>query len=276
VGGLVLLSLVLITISFRSDALDPAQGAAASVLRPFEVAAERVSRPFRDAIGWTRDLVNAKSENERLKEQVEQLRRQVILNESALQDNVTLRNLLQFRDLPRFRQDFREVAARVLTNPQSRFDQRVTISAGSSSGISEQDVVVTGDGLVGQVTKVFGRLAVVTLVTDDDSAVRATDLTSPSAVGILGRGGGGESLVLDRVTKAKNVNRGDVIITAGSPGRGQLPSLYPRNIPIGTVASVGQNDTELFKQIQVRPFVDFSSLQSVLVLVPKSPRVAAP
>jgi rod shape-determining protein MreC len=275
VGGLVLLSLVLITVSFRSDALDPAQGAAASVLRPFEVAAERVSRPFRDAIGWTRDLVNAKSENEKLKSQVEELRRQVILNESALQDNVTLRNLLRFHDLPRFRQDFREVAARVLTNPQSRFDQRVTISAGSNAGIEEQDVVVTGDGLVGQVTKVFGALAVVTLITDDDSAVRATDLTSPGAVGILRRGSG-DSLILDRVTKAKNVNRGDVIITAGSPGRGQLPSLYPRNIPIGTVTSVGQNDTDLFKQIQIRPFVDFPSLQSVLVLVPKQPRAATP
>ena len=50
VGGLVLLSLVLITVSFRSSALDGVQGTAASVLRPFEVAADRVTRPFRDAV----------------------------------------------------------------------------------------------------------------------------------------------------------------------------------------------------------------------------------
>ena len=55
-----LLSLVLITVSFRSSALDGVQGTAASVLRPFEVAADRVTRPFRDTVGWFRGLVDAK------------------------------------------------------------------------------------------------------------------------------------------------------------------------------------------------------------------------
>jgi len=276
VGILVLASLVLITVSFRSDALDPAEGVAATVLRPFEVAAERVSRPFRDAVGWTRDLVNAKSENEELRRQVKSLRRQVILNESAQQDVAHLQALLKFRDLPQFQKDYREVSARVLTNPANRFEQRVTISAGSNDGIAEQDVVVTGDGLVGQVTKAYPSVAVVTLVTDDDSAVRAVDLTSQGAVGILESGSGSGTLVLERVTKDRDVQRGDVIITAGSSGHGALPSLFPRNIPIGTVTSWGQTDTDLFKRIQVQPFVDLSSLQSVLVLVPKHPRPEVP
>ena len=65
------------------------------------------------------------------------------------------------------------------------------------------------------------------------------------------------------------MNAGDTIITAGSPAGSKLASLYPRNIPIGFVSSVGQNDTDIFKEIQVQPFVDFSSLESVLVLIPK-------
>jgi rod shape-determining protein MreC len=274
VGSLVLLSLVLITVSFRSSKLDPVQGAAATALRPFEVAAERISRPFRDAVGWTRGVFHAKSENKKLNRQVEELRRQVIQNESALQDNVHLRRLLKYRDGPQFPRDYRAVAARVLTNPTSRFDQKVTISAGTSDGIAAQDVVVTGEGLVGQVTKVFSHVAQVTLVTDEDNAVRSADVTNPAAVGILRHGSGGaDSLVLDRVTKDKYVARSDVIITAGSPGRDELPSLYPRGIEIGYVTSVGQNDTDLYKQIQVQPYVDFSSLQSVLVLVPKAHRL---
>ena len=277
VGGLLLLSLVLITVSFRSDALDPAEGVAAGALRPFEIAAERVSRPFRDAVGWTRDLFHARSENERLKDQVEELRRQVILNESARQDYEALRRLLRYRDLPRFPNDFRGVATRVVTNPPSRFDQRVVIAAGSRDGIAEHDVVVTDKGLVGQVTKVFPRLARVTLITDEESAVSATDLRSPSATGILGPGAGGaDALVLERVRKDKKVRRGDVIITAGSHGSGELPSIFPRNIEIGVVTSVNQSDTDLFKRIQVTPFVDFSSLGSVLVLVPKGPRPQLP
>jgi cell shape-determining protein MreC len=58
-------------------------------------------------------------------------------------------------------------------------------------------------------------------------------------------------------------------MTAGSPTGGKYPSLFPRNIRIGSVSSVGQNDTDIFKNIQVQPFVDLSSLQSVLVLIPK-------
>jgi cell shape-determining protein MreC len=66
------------------------------------------------------------------------------------------------------------------------------------------------------------------------------------------------------------VNEGDPIITAGSPPDSELPSIYPRGIQIGLVTGVGQKDTDLYKQIQVQPFVDFSSLRSVLVLVPKT------
>ena len=64
VGCLVLLSLVLITLSFRSDALDPVQSAGSAVLRPFEIAANRIARPFRDAAGWASGLVHAKSRAE--------------------------------------------------------------------------------------------------------------------------------------------------------------------------------------------------------------------
>ena len=81
VGGLVLLSLVLITVSFRSSALDGVQGTAASVLRPFEVAADRVTRPFRDAVNWSRGLVNAKAENKKLKAENLSLHHQLILDE---------------------------------------------------------------------------------------------------------------------------------------------------------------------------------------------------
>jgi rod shape-determining protein MreC len=120
------------------------------------------------------------------------------------------------------------------------------------------------------VTKVFNHVARVTLITDEASAVRATDMTSPSAVGILEHGSAPGTLVLDGVTTDKNVRRGDWITTAGSPGKGQLPSLVPRDIPIGTVASVSQLDTDYYKRIQVEPFVDFSSMHLVLVLVPKT------
>jgi rod shape-determining protein MreC len=270
VGLLVLLSLGLITLSFRSSALDPVEGVGASALRPFEIGANRVALPFRDAVSWTRGVFDAKSENRRLTREVETLRRQVSEQQAALNENALLRRQLDFKDAPSYPKDYDAVAARVLTNPSASYDQTVTIAAGSHDGIAVQDVVVTPDGLVGQVTKVLGGQSKVMLITDPNSAVRALDATNRSAIGILQRGSSTNSLTLARVTKDKKVQSGDTIITAGSPGSGQLPSLYPQKILIGTVTSVGQNDTDLFKEIQVQPFVDLTSLQAVLVLVPKS------
>jgi hypothetical protein len=78
VAVLVVLSLVLITISFREPtggALGGIQGAGVTVLRPFEIAAERVARPFRDVYGYFRGLAHAKQENKRLRAEVERLDR---------------------------------------------------------------------------------------------------------------------------------------------------------------------------------------------------------
>jgi rod shape-determining protein MreC len=268
VACLVAASLVLLTVSFRSNALDGVQGAGVSVMRPFEVAATRVAQPFRDAASWTRGLFRAKSENRKLTRQVEELRREVAGLAAARQANAYLERLLKYERSPAFPQDFNTVAAQVLTSP-TVFDQTVTIAAGSNRGIGAQDVVVTADGLVGQVTKVFASVSRVMLITADDSAVRAVDERDQGSVGILQRGSSSGMLSLTRVGKDKKVAYLDTIVTAGSPGGGSLPSIFPANIPIGTVTSVGQNETDIFKQIQVQPFADLTSLQSVLVLVPK-------
>jgi rod shape-determining protein MreC len=268
VACLVAASLVLLTVSFRSSALDGVQGTGASVLRPFEVAATRVAQPFRDAAGWTRGLFHAKSENKRLRREVEQLNQQLAGYEAAKNANHYLERLLKYRRSPAFPADYSAVAAEVLTSP-TVFDQTVTIAAGSNAGIVPQDVVVTDQGLVGQVTKVFGSESLVMLITAEDSAVRALDAQSSAAVGDLMPGSAGDTLSLTRVGKDKRVNFDDEIVTAGSPGGGELPSIFPANIPIGVVTSVGQNETDIYKQIQVQPYADLSALRSVLVLVPK-------
>ena len=271
VGGLVLLSLVLITVSFRSSALDGVQGTAAGILRPFEVAADRVSRPFRDAVGWGHGLVDAKSENKKLRKQVEDLRRQLILDESAVQQNVELKSALDYHGPPSVA-DFRLVHAAVATNPQSVIDQSVTIAAGTADGIADGNVVVSPStgGLVGTVDRAFAHVSHVTLLSDDRSAVTAKDLTFPASVGVVRRGGGGSQvLILDLVPKAKYVGIGDTIITAGTLSKGALPSMFPSGIPIGTVTSQSSTDANAYKNIQIDPLVDFTSLQSVVVLVPK-------
>jgi rod shape-determining protein MreC len=266
-GVLVVLSIALITIYFRESSgggLHQVQSAGATVLRPFEIAAERVARPFRDAYGYFAALVHAKSENERLRNEVEQLRQQATQNLSAASDNAELRTLLHFRNSTSFPQGFDYVGARIIARPSPALEQVVTIDAGKTSGIQKDDPVVAGEGLVGSVTKVARNVAQVTLLTDDTSAVSARDAET-RATGIVKKGQSG--MTFDHVTKDLKVESGDILVTAGWKSEG-LESIYPRNIPIGSVTFVGQNEVDLYKHVQLEPFVDFKSLTSLLVLVP--------
>ena len=267
VGGLVLLSLLLITVSFREPTTGLAHGiesAGATVLRPFEVAAERVARPFRDVYGYFAGLIHVKRENERLKEEISTLRQQALQGETAREQLAQLEELLRYVDSPSFPSDYSPVNTRVISWA-SEFDQQVVIAAGSDQGIREETPIVTRDGLVGSVTQVAGSAALVTLLTDENSAVQARDQNT-DAIGLVRHGQGEGTLILDRVTKDRNVEEGDIIVTAGTRSR-QYPSLFPRGIPIGIVTSVGQSDTALFKQIQIEPFVDFSALDAVTALI---------
>jgi rod shape-determining protein MreC len=269
-GVLVLLSLVLITVYFRESAsggLHGVQSAGATVLRPFEIGANRVAAPFRDTYGWFSGLIHAKSENARLRAQVDKLRTEAIQNVNAAQQVNTLRAQLHYVGLPRFPQDYRPVPTDVLTRAPTDFEQQIGIAAGSSSGIRVNDPVVTPDGLVGKISHVAGHSAQVTLLTDANNAVAALD-ASTQAAGLVSHGEGPSTLALDRVQKSAVLNEGDTVVTQGFK-YGSLSSIYPAGIPIGIVSGASNSELDLYWNAQVAPFVHFDSLHSVIVLVPK-------
>ena len=277
VGLLVLLSLMLMTIYFRessSGGLHRLQDTGATVLRPFQVVADKVAQPFQDVYGYFSGLVNAKEEAEQLREENARLRQVAIQNETARRENASLKELLDLRFPAAFPDDFRHVAASVTAYPPSQFEQQVVVSAGTGDGIAVNDAVVNGDGLVGRVVQAGERTAKVLLLTDQESAAAALDISAGStATGLVraARAGSG-ALVLDHVGKDEQVERGDQIVTKGTR-EGELESLYPRGIPIGVVTFVNQTDTDPYKRIQLQPYVDFDALdQNLVVLVPKGRR----
>jgi rod shape-determining protein MreC len=273
-GLLVVLSLVLVTLYFREPkdgALHSARSAGSAALKPVQVAVERVVQPFRDAYDYVSGLVDAKEENEELRAEVERLRQEATQYRFAFEENRELQALLDYTRSPSFPSDYTYVSAPVIAYPPSQFEQQLVIGAGSDRGIRENDPVVNADGLVGKVTAVTGGTAQVTLLTDEEIAVGALDLET-NATGLVRHGRAGEdSLVLDLVEKRYIVNVGDDVVTAGSQFGG-LGSPYPEGILVGTVTFVNQSDTDPYKVIQIRPAVDFGSVDSVLVLTPKRAR----
>jgi rod shape-determining protein MreC len=265
---LIIVALALLTISFRSPtsgALHDMQGYGATALRPFQVAAERVARPFRDVYGYFSGLASAKSENKKLRSELRDVTAIANANVAAAQRAGELEKLVHFEQGATYPKDYRSVNTTVISYPSGPFAQQVTIAAGSSSGIHINTPIVTADGLVGRVTNVSSDTSAVTLLTDPDSSIPARDV-SKGVTGLI-RHGQGNTLILDLVPKALTVHTGDFIVTQGTVDR-RLPDFYPYGIPIGTVLSVGTSDIASYLSVQVTPSAQLQSLDAVAALIP--------
>jgi rod shape-determining protein MreC len=265
----VLVSLTLLTISFRSPtsgALHDLEGAGSSALRPFQIAASRVAQPFRDAYNYFDGLANAKSENAKLREELQRYRSQALLNAEAAKQEQAIAKELRYRDGATFPKGYGAVTARVISSSASPFARSLVITAGSNAGIRDGQPVVSGDGLVGLVSNVYPETAVVTLLSDTQTIVPAVDLET-SARGVVHPSSAGP-LILDQVNKQLPVNVGNELVTQGTIDP-RYPDLYPYGIPIGRVTYAHATDTSSFLQVELQPFADLSSLQAVSVLVKK-------
>jgi rod shape-determining protein MreC len=268
VVALVVLSLGLITGYFReSDTgrLHDLQGTAAQVLEPFQIGAERVVRPFRDAWGWFDSLRTAKADKERLEARVRALQNELVNGPPAATPASDLRGVAQAR-APRFPGDFRPLEADVITD-LPRYQQQVVVSAGRSDGVRRYDPVVTTHGfLLGHVSKVGPGTSLVTLISDRTSSVSVYDLEHPAKGVLQGRGPGVGTLLLDRVPKQTVAVVGDNVITAGRLSGEDYASFYPSKIKVGHIVSVTQTDTDAYKVIQVKAFASLSSLDRAVIL----------
>ncbi|WP_239459956.1 rod shape-determining protein MreC [Nocardioides daejeonensis] len=232
------------------------------VLGPVESVANQAVEPLTVIPDYFRTRTSLRDDVERLEKE----------NAALLAENRTAgldRNrLAEYDDLATSAADAgrRLVPARVIAiGPRQSFSRTVTIDAGSSAGITPDLTVVNRDGLVGRVLRVTRTTATVLLVADEQSVV-GSRVTSSMEIGFLkgtGEIGDDGTLELDLVDAAAQVVAGDVVTTWGSQGAGP----YVAGVPVGTVVSVSSSPRETSRRALVRPFVDFTSLDLVGVVV---------
>jgi len=277
IGLLLAASLTMLTLSFRQGsqgAIGDMQRGALAFKTPISTATTRVTQPFVDAWNWAGGLYDARSENVKLKRELEQARATNVTLQQALDDNAQLQKLLKFTQNSQVASQYPDVGATVITQPGNAYSQTITLNVGSSAGIAVNDPVVApaGDstvfaGLVGRVSAVTGSACHVELLLDPDYAASARVLTTTVRGIVLPNSSDPGVLALQGVSQDEAVKTGGVVVTAGIQSRQGLQSLLPPGIPIGQITSVSQSDlTATSKTIQVTPFVDLQSLDHVLVL----------
>jgi rod shape-determining protein MreC len=267
VALLVAASLTVITVDAASgedSPVDPARVAVGEVIGPVEAGTATAVRPFRETVAYfaandelRRDVAKLSAQNSRLRSEAEQ----VPLDRNRLAELEGLTGTAN-------QTGYALVAARVVgMGPMQSFSRTVTIDAGTSSGVRKDMTVLNNDGLVGRVISTTRSTANVLLILDTDSVVGGR-LGSNSEIGFLrGRGVTGERgrLDLDLVDHSVTPAQGDTVVTWGS--QNGVP--YVAGIPIGKVESVYSNPRELAKHAVIDPFVDYTALDVVGVVVPR-------
>jgi len=262
------LSILMLTAYFGESAggvLHTLQKGAQEALAPLETGTDRALKPFRDLFGWFGDTVDAKGENDKLKTEVETLRKRLAESDTATRDVRELRGLVKLTRVDGFPQGTEPVAARVIAHSPTVWYSTVKIDKGSGDGIQKDQPVIAAGGLAGKVTMVTGGTSEVTLVTDASSAVSAQVMPDGANGIVKPELGKPEDLLLDFIQKGRRVTKGTTVVTSGFKSD-RVESRFPRGIPIGRVSRVDLDEVALYQRVHVEPFADLRRLDYVQVL----------
>jgi rod shape-determining protein MreC len=262
------LSLVMLTAYFgesSSGAFHTLQRGAQEAFAPLETGTGRALKPFRDLFGWFGDTVDAKDENERLRGELEALRKRLAESDTAARDVQQLRGMVRLTRQDGFPQGTEPLAARVIARSPTVWYATVKIDKGSGDGVKEDKPVIAAGGLVGKVTRVTGGTAEVTLITDASSAVSAQVMPDGANGIVRPEVGEPDDLLLDFLQKGRRVTKGATVVTSGFTSE-RARSRFPRGVPIGRVARVDLDEIELYQRVHVKPFADLRRIDYVQVL----------
>ena len=264
---LLLASFTLITLDVRGgddSPLDPVRSAAGDVLGPVENGTAAAVRPFTVVPEFFRTTSGLRDEMAELKAENSQLRSRLAGASVDRNRAAELDGLLATASST----GYALVPARVVAmGPAQSFSRTVTVDAGTTSGVRPDMTVLNNDGLVGRVLRADRSTATVLLVVDQESVVGGR-LGSSMEVGFLrgrGQASGAAPLDLDLVDASATATEGDTLLTWGS--KNGTP--YVAGVPIGRVTDVYSTPRQQSTQAVIAPFVDFTSLDLVGVVVDK-------
>jgi len=230
--------------------------------------------PLEKALTWTQTtssniwhnyfyLRGVRAENRSLKAELERMNiEQARLSQDADQAR-RLQALLGFKE----RFISQTMAAQVIGASGSELSRSVYIDKGERDHIKPDMAVITADGIVGKVLRVYRSTSQVLLINDQTSGVGAL-LDKTRLQGIL-RGTPAGEAVLEKVMSDETVPAGETVLTSGGDG------VFPKGLLVGHVTRVSPGN-DLFLNIRVRPAADLSKLEEVLVVTKIDERQTEP
>ncbi|MGL4797857.1 MAG: rod shape-determining protein MreC [Cellulosilyticaceae bacterium] len=233
-------------------------GVADVVTYPFKKGINVVGNQMQGVTDYFKKMEQLTRDNERLTLENDRLMYQNTILEQYKGENDQLKGLL---DMQQRYKEYPSMGANIIAKDTGNWYKVFNIDKGKIQGASENDVILSGGGLVGHVVQVDPATSQVIAIIDDRSSVGA-QVVRTGDIGVL-KG----DIELTNVGLCKmeiaidsEVVKGDQIITS------HLSDIYPPGIPIGIVEEVTKGKNGLTQYAYVKPFVDFKHLQNVLIL----------
>ena len=195
-------------------------------------------------------------QNQKLKAKLDFLRKQLNDRNELYLENSRLRSLLSLKGAV----SYQVIAARVIARDPSNWSSTIIIDKGSFQGIKNGMVSVTFYGLVGQVVETSATTSKIMLINDPNLSVSAIVQRSRQEGLVCGSLRG--TLLMKYLPKDSDIKILDTIVTSG------LTHIYPKGLAVGTVVDIGQEFFSLSIYAIIKPAVDLSALEEVLVIIP--------
>lgn len=213
--------------------------------------------------GWQNyfALQQIRQENERLQQELAQLRVGLQQERAAAEQSRTLQALLDLQAATALK----TTAAAVIGSGPDAFFRTITIDKGTQDGLLPDMAVIAPAGVVGRVIMPSARASKVQLLIDRDAGAGVM-IERSRVQGVVSGAGATDELAfraglidLDYVPTTADVMVGDRVVTSGTDG------IYPKGFVVGEIESIEREAVEF--RIKVRPAVDFASLEAVLVVL---------
>jgi rod shape-determining protein MreC len=246
--------LLLLTLQMRGYG-STARDLFAVVTTPIHTGLAKASRATFGLWSTYLDWKNVRSENRRLREEIQELRVQGLRVSETDDENRRLRRLLKLHE----RLPLTTVSGEIIAREWGGWIRSLTVNRGRGDNVPRLSAVISPDGLVGRVVDVRLGASIVQVLTDPTSTVGAHVLRTRTP-GIVEGDPRGTLRFKFMARDGASIQVGDVLVTAGQGG------LFPRGIPIGTVRVIDNRGAALFHYAELTPAVDFARVDEVLLV----------
>ena len=246
---------VLMAVTFFTDySMGPLSKLVGYVVVPFQDGVTRIGTWISVRVDELGELKLVLEENQRLKEQIDEL---TVQNTQLQQDKYELNNLRELYKLDEQYSGYEKVGARIIARDSGNWFHAFTIDKGINDGLAIDMNVIAGGGLVGRIVDIGDNWAKVNAIINDDSNVSGKVLASSDILMVTGGVIGFEQLIDSK----EQVEVGDKVVTSN------ISDKYLPSILVGYISEISQDSNNITKSGKITPAVDFEHLEEVLVIL---------